>query len=105
MNSEIKTMSDKIEKIRRLLSDPIHDEIILQDIINKLVEMSQDLAKLEIHNNVAACSRSIKRMIEVGKLMNQFKSRLKDVKIEAMVANAQREPKHPGTPENLPNIN
>jgi len=98
-------MSDKIEKIRRLLSDPIENEIVLQDIINGLVEMSQDLAKLEIHNTVAACSRSIKRSIEIEKLIKQFKARLKDIKVEAMAVNAQKGPKHTGTPENLSNIN
>ena len=105
LSFETKIMSDKIEKIRRLLSDPIEGEVVLQDTINALVEMSQDLAKLEINNNVAACSRSIKRTIEIEKLLKNFKARLKEVKVEAMAANAFKGPKHTGTPDNLPNIN
>jgi len=54
----------------------------LQDVFNKLIEASKEIAKIEYNDNKRACKLSIAFVLEAEKLLEGFKARLRRRKTE-----------------------
>lgn len=74
MNNSNKTSA--IKK-RNLLSDPVKEELCLDDLVHALIGCSKSLAILEHKNTGPALSRSKKDLIEFKKKFIEFETRIK----------------------------
>ena len=69
-------MRDLLEsQEKRLKID--QDNIVLQDVIDKILETTQDLAQIEVHGTDRAFSRVRKNLIDTEKLLRIFRSRIR----------------------------
>ncbi len=97
-------MDNNISKIRELLDNHPEDEkVVLQDLIDSLVGMTSNLAKLEIHNYKDSINSSISAVLKHEKLVKEFKYRLRnEVKPEVVIYHTTKpRKKHPGNIKNL----
>ncbi len=97
-------MGNVAKERRELLTRPSkNDEIVLNDLIQQLADLTGDLSTIEMSVNVNACSRVVAGLIEHEKKVAEFKKKIRDIKEEFVRYNHSRPNRHKGNKKSLPN--
>lgn len=72
----------RLTKMRILVDDPHKENVTIGDIIIKLSYLTNDLHKLEIMDNDTSSARVLREIIEIEKMVVDFKNRIKGIRKE-----------------------
>lgn len=73
---------DELAKKRFLVKDPRKEKLSLEDVVNAVINLSEDLHKIELADNLDAARRSASDIRKVMLLMDEFRDRVIDIRNE-----------------------